>query len=100
MDITPNIQETTLTLTLNGTLDSTTAETLSEALDHFLTADITALRLDLTGVDYVSSAGLRMMVRAWHLLPSHQVTLVAPNPTVKEVLKLSGMNKYFQMEEA
>lgn len=55
--------EDKLTLKLKGRLDTTTAPKLEEALKNSL-ADVTELRMDFLELEYLSSAGLRVLLAA------------------------------------
>lgn len=55
--------------------------------------------LDLESVDYLSSAGLRVMVTCLKQVKrgSGDLRLAAPSPRVSEVLELAGLNSIFQV---
>ena len=50
-------------LTVSGRLDTTTAPALDKTIGG-LSTDVTSLILDLTGLEYISSAGLRVILLA------------------------------------
>ena len=63
MTIAKNLNGTTLTLALEGRLDTTTAPQLEAELKQSLDG-VTALALDMEKLDYLSSAGLRVLLAA------------------------------------
>lgn len=90
MKITKNVDQTTLTLALEGRLDTTTAPEMEAAIDESLTG-IQYLILDLTALEYISSAGLRVLLKAQKLMNSREgMKLVGVNETILEVLEITG----------
>ena len=63
MQISTEKENSKLTVTVSGRIDTVTAPELEKyALDHM--EGITEMALDLADVEYVSSAGLRALLRA------------------------------------
>ena len=60
MNIEKKLEGTTLTIALEGRLDTTTSPDLEEALAASLDG-VTALVFDFAKLDYLSSAGLRVL---------------------------------------
>ena len=90
--INASIQGGTLSVALSGRLDTITAPTL---LAFFETTreehPMEAVVVDCTNLDYVSSAGLRVIV-IMHKACSGGVTLVNPNEIVTDVLWQTGFS--------
>lgn len=89
-----NIQKTqvdsTLTIALTGRLDANTSPMLDQEVEQGL-ADITKLVLDLTALEYVSSAGLRVLLRAQKRMQKQgEMLLTNVDPVVMEVLEMTG----------
>ena len=82
-----------------GRVDSTNANELGAALDKAAEDGHTNLVLDLGGVDYMSSAGLREMVRVLKRVKRGGGDLRIANPSdrVKEVLELAGLDTIFEI---
>ncbi len=79
------------TLALVGRLDTHTAPELDQALDKLLSkGGVKRLVLDLGGLDYVSSAGIRCFIRARKALEpgGGQFAIVNPQPPVRKVLDI------------
>lgn len=99
MDIALEQVGSTKLVGLNGRLDGTT----SVALDAPLTAAIAsapATIIDMGGLDYVSSAGLRILLKAAKQAKARQVKLVlcALHPNVREVFDISGFSTIFAIQ--
>ena len=78
---------------LAGRLDSTTSPALDEKIKPFLKKGTRVLMLDLKGVDYISSMGLRTVLAARKALQSHggHVILLHLQPQVAKVFELADI---------
>ena len=58
--------------------------------------------LDLSGVDYMSSRGLRVLTLARREAEAHQIkfTLAKPNERMREILAISRYDKIFKIEDS
>jgi anti-anti-sigma factor len=84
---------------LVGRVDSGNANLLAEALGQEIENGHTHLVLDLSSVDYMSSAGLRELVSAYKKVKrvAGDLRLVQPSPRVQEILEISGLDTIFQI---
>ena len=74
---------------VRGRLDTHTYEDLDEALAPLLTRQLHSLVLDLSGLDYISSAGIRSIFKARKLLaPGGKVLVVHPQAQILKVLDI------------
>ncbi|MGH8062316.1 MAG: STAS domain-containing protein [Pseudoxanthomonas sp.] len=73
---------------LAGRLDTHSYEDLDEALAPLLTRQLQSLVLDLAGLEYISSAGIRSIFKARKALGGHggKVLLVNPQAQIQKVL--------------
>ena len=73
---------------LAGRLDTHSYEDLDEALAPLLHRQLQSLVLDLAGLDYISSAGIRSLFKARKALGGHggKVLLVNPRAQIQKVL--------------
>ncbi len=78
-----------------GWLDTQTAPALKEALDA-LTAEVTALAIDCSELEYVSSAGLRQLVAA-HTKMNGSFELNHVSAEIQYVLKTTGLDKVIKI---
>lgn len=90
MTINPTKNETSLNVALNGRLDTTTAPTLEAFLKDSL-ADITELTLDFAELEYISSAGLRVLLSTQKVM-NKQGTMVIRNVNddIAEIFDITG----------
>lgn len=96
MNITTKLEGTTLTVTLDGRLDTTTAPKLEAALGSSLDG-VTGLVLDLAGLEYLSSAGLRVILSA-HRQMGGSIVIRNVNETIMEVFEVTGFTDILTIE--
>lgn len=81
---------TNLTITLTGRLDTNTAPKLESELRQSLNG-ITELILDLANLEYLSSAGLRVLLAAQKVMNKQgQMIVRHVNETIMEVFEITG----------
>ena len=90
MNIEKNIDGKKLTVALTGRLDTTTAPELETELKQSLSG-IKELVLDFAGLEYLSSAGLRILLSAQKMM-NRQGSMVVKNvnETIMEILEVTG----------
>ena len=77
-------------LKIAGRVDTTTAPALEEAIEQ-LDADVKDLQLDMTGVEYISSAGLRVLLAAQKKMQKiGTMKLTGVCDSVMEVFEMTG----------
>jgi len=76
-----------------GSVDAVTAPRLSEALQAAVAGGEPRLVVDLAGVDYVSSAGIRAILSGVKAARSAggNLAVAAAQPQVREVFELAGL---------
>ena len=90
MNIIRNKDGSKLTLALEGRLDTTTAPQLEGELKASLD-DVTELELDFEKLEYLSSAGLRVLLAAQKVMNRQgKMTLHHVNETIREVFEVTG----------
>ena len=96
MEITKKIDGDVMTITVVGRVDTTTSPELAAALKLDGVKDLT---LDLTGVSYMSSAGLRCLLMAQKTMTAAggEVRIKGVQPVVKEVLDITGFSDIFTL---
>ncbi|MCZ7546093.1 MAG: STAS domain-containing protein [Anaerolineae bacterium] len=84
---------------ISGRIDSTNAAELGEALNTAIDSGRSQIVLDLSAVEYMSSAGLREMVAALKRVKrgTGDVRLANPSERVQEVLELAGLDTIFEV---
>ena len=98
MNITKNQSETTLTVAVEGRLDTTTSPELEETLKSSLDG-ITELVIDLGKLDYISSAGLRVLLSAQKVMNKQgKMTVRNVSETVMEIFDVTGFADILTIE--
>jgi len=87
---------------LAGRIDANTSGELERDLFRRLAAGEIRMLLDLSGVDYVSSAGLRVLLRAANTVRDKggRLVLCALGRSVREVFELAGLLEVFAIEDS
>lgn len=98
MNIVKTNENGSLNIALEGRLDTMTAPELEAAVKDEL-ASVDAAVLDLAGLEYVSSAGLRVILSMHKALASKGgLTVKNPNETVSEVFEVTGFSDILNIE--
>lgn len=96
MNLPTREQAGVLIVSVSGRIDHTTSEAFTKALDPLLDrcAQDTPILLDFSGVDYISSAGLRVLMMASRRSKAQKGTfaIAAMQPMVQEVFAISRFN--------
>ena len=81
-----------VTLGITGRLDTTTAPNLESVIKE-LSEDTKELIFDISGVEYISSAGIRVLLGAYKKMNSNQGTMriEKANDIVHEVFEMTGL---------
>lgn len=99
MQIGTSVEGSVATITLTGKLTVQTSPDLSAAVDQ-LPAGVCDIEIDLTAVDYIASAGLRVLVATDKLAVKRggRMRLMNPCEEVMEVLVMTGLSEVFAIE--
>ena len=90
MDINKTVDGTTVTLAVSGRLDTTTSPELEAAVDECISA-CKLLVFDFANLDFISSAGLRVLLKAQKIMNKQGSMLVKnSNDVVLEVFEVTG----------
>ena len=96
-DVKSDISGTTLELQLIGRMDSITAPKLLGFYEKTVAEHrIDAVRIDCSNLDYVSSAGLRVML-IMHKRSENGVAMRNVSPAVTEILEQTGFDSIFSL---
>lgn len=98
LNITKNANGNALKIILEGRLDTTTAPQLEAQLQDAL-GSVTDLKLDLEKLEYISSAGLRVLLASQKIM-NKQGTMVISNASaeVKEIFDVTGFSDILTIE--
>ena len=83
-----------LTVKVEGRIDTLTSQELEESLKEDI-ENISSLTLDFEALEYISSAGLRVLISTQKKLKANdmQLTIINVNDTIKEIFRMSGFDK-------
>jgi anti-anti-sigma factor len=84
-------------LAFNGPIDVSSSPELEQVLMDQLHNDHKCLVIDMSGVDHISSRGLRMLVAVWKRAHDMQgdIVIAALRPYLREVMSLIGFDLVF-----
>ena len=81
---------------VKGELDTVTSSEFQEQILPLMNRPGLDVELDLGGVDYISSRGLRVILGlAQSLIPDGSVKVTAITDSVREIFTLTGFDKMF-----
>ena len=87
-----------LTIALTGRLDTTTAPDLEKEIQDS-TKGIKSLTLDLKNLEYISSAGLRVVLGAQKLMSKQgQMNLVNVSDAIKDIFEMTGFSEILNID--
>lgn len=86
-------------LSVQGQVDMATAPELDERLEAAIRESVGAFVLDLSGVSFLDSTGLKILLRARGLLgrEDRALVVVCPHGPVRRVFELSGLSTVFAL---
>ena len=98
MTINTERNDNTISLIIEGRLDTTTAPTLEKTINE-LPSDVNELILVMTSLEYISSAGLRVLLGAQKKMSKiGSMKLVNVCDAVMEVLEMTGFSDILTIE--
>ena len=98
MTITHTLENGALNVHIIGRIDVSTSGELDEFLAAHITPELKLVSLDLAQVDYISSNGLRVLVKLCKNLKDTRFEIQNPNAMVSEVLRLTGLDTFFDIK--
>ena len=99
MEVKFNKQDSSLTVAISGNIDTVTAPELDTKLQENLSG-IKDLILDFAAVDYISSAGLRVILMANQQLEDADGTMTIKNANddVRDVFEMTGFDSLLNLD--
>ena len=86
-----------LTIAIEGRLDTTTAPQLEKELE--VLSSVKELVIDMIKLDYISSAGLRVLLKAQKYMNEHgSMTIKNAVPEVMNIFETTGFNEILHIE--
>ena len=98
----PRSEGDALVLEPRGEIDAATAPDLKVALDRAADAGAREVVLDLSGVSFVDSRGLTVMVAAHERLAANGASLltICADPFVRKLFEITGMSRALRIVDA
>lgn len=102
MDIQTVKEADAVVVTITGRLDTVTAPEFEKTLNELIGGGEASFVVNFETLDYISSAGLRVLLAIAKLLKgkSGQIRFANVKGTVKEVFDISGFGSIFQMDDS
>lgn len=98
MTITKDAQGNALNVAVAGRLDTTTAPELEDVLKSSLDG-VEDLRLDFKELEYISSAGLRVLLSTQKIMNKQgKMTVCSVNSVVMEIFEVTGFSEILNIE--
>ncbi len=92
MNITKTKEDAALTVALEGRLDTSTAPMLESLVNGELDG-VTSLCFDLAALEYISSAGLRVLLSAQKIMNKQgKMTVKNANEAILEIFEITGFS--------
>lgn len=92
MKITKNFTDGVLTMEIDGRIDTMTAPELESELKHSVTNDVQSLIFDFAKVEYLTSAGIRVIMAAEKVMSTQgQMKLIHVNDEINEIFDMTGL---------
>ena len=98
MTVTKTLEEKVLNVTVEGRLDTATAPALEEELAEVMD-EAEELVFDLKGLEYMSSAGLRILLATQKKMAQKGgMKVVNVNDVIKEIFDITGFSDILTIE--
>ena len=98
LDVKKTIENEKACFELEGRLDTVTAPELEEQLKEVL-PEIKELTLDFGKLDYISSAGLRVLLSAQKIMTKQgEMKVTNVNETIMEIFEVTGFSDILTIE--
>jgi anti-anti-sigma factor len=101
MELSKRVMDNALVVDMAGKLDTQTAGPAMDELQQHLDANEGNLLINLSGLDFVSSSGLRVILRAAKQVRGKggNMKVCGARGVVKEVLEISGFDSLLDMHD-
>ena len=87
-----------LKVTISGSIDSNTADSFRSAVIDELD-DVTLVLFDMNEMEYISSAGLRVILEVYQTLEEKGGKVILENvrEEIRDILELTGFSEFMEM---
>jgi anti-sigma B factor antagonist len=98
LNINKNKEGSKLTVAVEGRLDTTTAPELEASLKEDIEG-VEELVIDLANLEYISSAGLRVLLAAQKIMMKQgKMVVTNPNDVISEIFEVTGFRDILTIE--
>ena len=99
MEVELNEEQSRLFMKIEGRLDTKTAPELEEKINKMI-EQVSSIFMDFTELEYISSAGLRVLLRTHKAMKAKKGSLVirGANEEVREVFTITGFSDILRLE--
>ena len=101
MNISKKAEGSKLTVVIEGRLDTTTAPELESYMSGVLggAEPVSELVIDMEKLEYVSSAGLRVLLSAQKIMSKQgEMKVIHVNETIMEIFEVTGFSEILTIE--
>ncbi|MGN0500326.1 MAG: STAS domain-containing protein [Ruminococcus sp.] len=101
MQIKTDVSNNKLVITLSGRLDTITSPQFEEEISHISLDEIEIIILDIKELEYISSAGLRLILKIHKKMSAKGgvLKLINVNEMISEVFYMTGMSDFLDIEK-
>ena len=101
MQIKSDISSKTIVISLIGRLDTITSPQLEEEINSFSLENIETVILDLKELEYISSAGLRVVLMIHKKMNKlgGQLKLINVNDMILNIFDMTGMSEFLNIQK-
>ncbi len=99
MNILKSYNEKELTLSVEGRINSVTSKELDKGINDEI-GNFDSLILDFANLDYISSAGLKVLIATHRKLTPENIPFIIKNANdvIMEVFRLSGVDRILEIQ--
>lgn len=98
MTISKEIKDTAMTISVGGRLDTSTAPQLENEIKQNISG-ITELTIDMSELEYISSAGLRVLLSAQKIMNKQgNMTIRNVKKEIAEIFEVTGFDDILNIE--
>ena len=102
MQITTNISNQNLIISISGRLDTISSPQLEEEINRNSFDEIETVTLNMRALEYISSAGLRVVLKLHKKMTAQggQLKLINVNDMIMEIFTMTGMDSFLEIDYA
>lgn len=90
-------QQDAVVMHFTGRVDTISSKDFEQLLNDEIAKSPNYLIIDFSGIDYISSAGLRVLLVVAKKLPQNKFCIYGMRPTIRQVFDISGFAKILRI---